>query len=84
MADDFDWENIYDELKTAARRLLRTQQYPQKSATSLVQQAWIKLARSDKSTASSDDHLRNLAVTSFRNQARTKRTLSPSCEWTRH
>jgi RNA polymerase sigma factor (TIGR02999 family) len=60
--DDFDWKKIETDLKKAAKKLLTCYPGPKPSATSLVQDAWVELARSDKWDAASEKHLKALAV----------------------
>jgi RNA polymerase sigma factor (TIGR02999 family) len=60
--EDFDWGNIEAELKRAARKILAGHPGPKPSATSLVNDAWLELARSEKWDVSSERHLTALAV----------------------
>ena len=60
--DDFDWEKIKTDLKKAAIKLLDRCPGPKPSATSLVHDAWVELARSDKWDAASEKHLKALAA----------------------
>ena len=60
--DDFDWGRIETDLKRAARRSLVRYPGLKPSATSLVHDVWLELARSDKWNAESEKHLKALAV----------------------
>lgn len=60
--NDFDWGKIEADLKQAARRSLVRYPGPKPSATSLVHDAWVELARSEKWDADSEKHLKALAV----------------------
>jgi RNA polymerase sigma factor (TIGR02999 family) len=60
--DDFDWKKIETDLEKSASEILFRYPDPKPSAASLVHDAWIELASSDKWDAASDNHLKALAV----------------------
>jgi RNA polymerase sigma factor (TIGR02999 family) len=60
--EDFDWGNIEADLKKAARRILTGHPGLKPSATSLVNDAWLELARRATWDALSEKHLTALAV----------------------
>lgn len=64
---DFDWEPVISDLKKAARKTLARYPGPKPSATSLVHDAWLELARSEKWDAESERHLVALTSRVMRN-----------------
>ena len=60
--EDFDWVQIEADLKRTARKLLTRHPGPKPSATSLVQDTWVELARSGKWDTVSQKHLVGLGV----------------------
>ena len=66
--DDFDWKIIEADLRKAAADILFRYPEPKPSAASLVHDAWLELARSDKWDAASEKHLKALAVRVMRHK----------------
>jgi RNA polymerase sigma factor (TIGR02999 family) len=65
---DFDWKIIEADLRKAATEILFRHPDPKPSAASLVHDAWLELARSDKWDAASENHLKALAVRVMRHK----------------